>query len=363
MNVALALVVLLAQERDVTIQKQETRKGETAFTFAHTFPDKTMMRGDLTWLRYDYAWMAKKLEFGPDLRNSRMPKMVPFEAGRRTAKLETELTPGFYSLQVVIDPEQQSSTTIAKALGDERISFSFTVFIGEPKAFLALMRDDTVDCAKMIREAEQFMKRIEQESDDQDWEKKSESLFQQIRKLQEEAQKKSDARPLSGTYQMVWQILDDLLKVGAHIGSLKMQAANGQNTNEDQDVPLEHTENGGDTPVIGDQGRKMLNVAQMKKNIRVAEEVRMREYFAWISRLHRHIIGRPDAASLNEELEKTYKHETKEVFREITAYEIGTEKFSYADFFALFKEFLADPELRAKIDEHLGVAQARAVVR
>lgn len=348
MTAALALILALAQQDDYTcrLKKAEARPAgdgwNLTLTFEHTFPDKTQMQARVVWNRYAYRWFEKRLDFGPDDRAQVVG--TPFEAQRKTAQFACELkAPGRYDIEIRVDPERQASVSLK---GKQVRNFQFDTFVGDPKKLIPALRDDTSDCAKMIRKAGDFMKAIEEGSARDDWEKRKSRIFDEIRRLQQQARDRSDSRQLSATYQVIVCILEDLIKVADHIGYLQKNAANEK---EDDPVPTTHGENGGDDPMIADAGQKRLHLTQMKKNLRVADEIRMREFYASIIDFHK----RGDHL---DELEKTFQHETNELFATITTYTVGDETFHYAD---LFQRELD----RATIDAHLAAARAAAIQR
>jgi hypothetical protein len=98
----------------------------------------------------------------------------------------------------------------------------------------------------------------------------------------------------------------------------------------------------------------------MKANLELAQEVRMREYFAWIIQLHRRALDRSDGGAINEELEKTFRHETAAAFGRLTT---DDQDRPYTEVFELFRSFLRDSTVRATLEERLDLARVRALVQ
>ena len=337
---------------------------------------------------------------------------VNCEAGNRTLRTRnlTVSTPGMYEFNIWFDPNVQSrGRQLRQRMGD-RDYFRYDLrplsrTIGDTDKMMNALRQDTSKCAKMISRAKQLMDRIERESDDKDWKEKSEGIFNELGEMKSKADEEKDNSLHNASYQVISELLEELVIVGSMIKQLQAEAggADGSFSSEgsDEEPDTTHPEEGGNTPIVGGADGKKLSIWKIKEHLRIADVARLREFYSWITLLHLESLdslwssyqqakkseegrdsyraARNRVRSTNSELEKSFKFilskkEWKKSLEPWTLYKIEDEEVRYEDFFARvlpFTKLLTEDgaslgaipenvkESHAEIMNHLSTARAK----
>lgn len=404
---------------DARVKKVEVRGGGSQWfidlTIEHTFIEKTLLSVEMRMMRHEYWWREKELMYGPE---NQYVKPVHLPASSKVARTSSAdvvsvSSPGLYQLVSYFNPDIQTHmVSLQKAMGRSqwyRRDFPVViVVVGEAKKMVSALQNDTEDCAKLVASALDIMDRIEKQSDDKDWTDKAQRIFDEVGRMRMDAEKKAASSFHAGTYRAIIQILDDLVKVGQQIKmmkDMKAKAKAGGGGGGDEELPSTHPPEGNDTPIIPSIDGKTLSLDKMQSNILVCGEVRIREYFSWLTIFHLQVLDRLDAAhdsakkgdaeaakeiqklkgaalAANEDVERAFKYmregKAKERLEFWSTYQVDKQDQKYSDFFSLFRDYVeavtADAavvgetpesvkEARAKIRAHIDAARTKVTGR
>lgn len=382
-------------------------------TLQHQFPKGAIISVEAKQRVHRFNWQSKEFHFGVDAFQ-KDSSLVNCESGARTLRTRnlTVSTPGMYEFWFWFDPNVQTrGRQLRRQMGDRNyFRYELPVLsrtIGDPGKMLAALRQDTAKCAKMIEKAIKLMDRIENESNDKDWKEKSASIFHELGEMKSEAEEQKAASLHNSAYQVITELLEDLVRVGNMIKKLQAEASGGAGefgTGEGgEDPETTHPEEGGNEPIIGGADGKKLSISRMKRLLGMADVVRLREYQSWITLMHRDGLdslwrtyraakknpekqgefrtARNTVRSTNGELDKAFsyilsKKDWKKALEPWTLYKVGDEEHRYSDFPERFGKFMkiltADgptsgaipgkiTEAHAEISKHLSIARAKVM--
>jgi len=308
-------------------------------------------------------------------------------------------------LIVAFDPVYQNQDSVRREIYEKVSKYewyrkefpAFVFYAGDLKKILQELREDTEDCVEMIKKASAFLNRIERESEEKDWEKRSQGLFQEIEKLKASVEKKSATSLHSAAYRMIVGVLEQLIKIGQQAAMMKKAETTGTGDgggggDDDDDPPQTHPKENLDAPMSRGMDGRPLSLKRMRAHIVLCDVVRIREYYSWLTILHEIALDRIDAAygsakknepdagkafqkarnetaEANEEIQKSFKSmldsSSKEKFEPWTVYPFEEKDRKYADFFAMVREYVkmlqADAETAG--DEPATVVETRAKLR
>ena len=414
------LCAFTSQERnyeEYEVTKFKVRGGGSRWTvdmtLRHQFPKGALISIEARQRRHKFNWQSRGFFFGIDSFNSDSTP-VNCETGNRTMRTKnlTVSTPGMYEFNFWFDPNVQSrGRQLRQKMGD-RDYFRYDLLplsrtIGDADKMLNALQQDTSKCAKMISRAKKLLDRIERESDDKDWKEKSEGIFKELGEMKSEADEEKNNSLHNAAYQVISELLEELVIVGSMIKQLQAEAggADGSfNSDGGDDEPdTTHPEEGGNTPIVGGADGKKLSVKKIKEHLTIADTARLREFYSWITLLHQEGLERlwstyqlakkseegQDAyraarnaiRSTNSELEKSFnyihsKKEWKKSLEPWTFYKVEDEEQRYEDFFARvlpFTKILTEDakslgavpaqvkEARADIMNHLSTARVKVM--
>ncbi len=343
----------------------------------HQFPKGALISIVAKQRKHKFNWESKGFFFGINPYDTGST-LVNCEAANRTLRTRnlTVPTPGMYEFWFWFDPNAQSRGRQLRRQMGERNWFRYDLAplsrtIGEPDKMLSALRQDTTKCAKMIDRATKLMDRIEKESDDKDWKEKAEGIFNEIGEMKNEAEEQKDSSLHNAAYQVVTELLAELVIVGTMIKQLQAEAGGAEGgfsgAGDDDEPDTTHPEDGGSTPIVGGADGKKLSVSKMKKHLALADVARLREFYSWITLLHKegldHLWKAYQAAkknlkdqkgfrgqrialrSTNSQLEKSFtfvlsKKSWKTKLEPWTQYKIGEEEARYSDFFEQLNRFM-----------------------